>query len=648
MHSIRHSSIETESQLNSSASSGVSSNHDTNHTPSLHDAHHTSTPQQVETLDQGAGTPPRVGSTVGGILSPPNFLQNSQDLSLESANIAEDIAQSEAPGDSSSRAAESATDMAEDQATDPASVSESVVYSREGVPLPKDFKSNVSMRYNLLKECQKNTKLRGIQYQLCKLDVLYWVNLYTSTYNPRKTPSTIPFITYEYEDKLILDLVDRIKNQKDLLIEKSRDMGVTWCVLLAFTWYWQFHGEGQDFLVGSRKEQYIDVMGNMDTLLEKVRFLIRNQPKWLIPQKFDWKSHSNYLKIVNPDTKSTITGEATNNNFSRGGRRKAIFFDEFAFWDCDRSAWRASADSSNCRILVSTPFGFNNQFAKLRHSGAIEVITLHWKLHPEKDQAWYENECKRRNNDEVEIAQELDINYEGSETGLLFRWEDMKKAVHNEPIMSAERIVVSLDPSGEGDDEAVFYVCNNGNIVERKILDKTNDAELGSHAINLIHKYRAQVFICDAIGNGVISMVSVLLGKNENRVKIVAFDSRKKASNQVKYFNRRDEVYHLASEQMKSGNVQMDDDYTLMKQLNATKYQTDNGRIYISAKEDVKKSVGSSPDRADAWVLAVEGLKYTHSMSEIKQRENYRKVLSRQLEPVLSGEEYGSWGDYLD
>lgn len=421
---------------------------------------------------------------------------------------------------------------------------------------------------------------------------------------------------------------------------------MTWCVLLAFTWYWQFHGEGYDFLCGSRKEQYIDGIGNMDTLMEKIRFLIRNQPKFLRPTNFDWKRDSNYMKIVNPESKATITGEATNANFSRSGRRRAIFFDEFAFWETDQEAWRASADSTNCRIVVSTPYGFNNQFAKLRHSGSIDVRSLHWTLHPEKDQAWYDNECKRRNYDAVEIAQELDINYEGSEEGILFEFADLKAAVKNQPILSPERIVVALDPAGEGDDEAVFYVSNNGNIVERKFIAKSNPMQLAAESVALINKHKAQVFIADAIGSDVMSIVVSLMGKNERNVKLIPFKSSEKAKDTVKYFNRRDEVYHTAAQLMKSGNVQVDDDYTLMKQLNATKYMTDNGRIYITPKEEIKKVIGNSPDRADAWVLAVEGLKYTHSITEVKQSEGYRLI--GRTQQIESDEVYGSWGDVIE
>jgi len=539
--------------------------------------------------------------------------------------------------------------MAEGEIIIPEVVSAEPTETERALPdltmVPKDLYENTKQRFLLAKLCGKSEALRINQYKMCALDIIYWVNIWVSTYDPRKNPSTIPFITYEYEDKLLRDLVDSIMNQKDILIEKSRDMGVTWCVLLAFTWFWQFRGEGFDFLVGSRKEQYIDTIGNMDTLLEKIRFVIRNQPVWMRPFKFDFKSHSNYLKIVNPATKATITGEATNNNFSRSGRRRAIFFDEFAFWETDQQAWRASADASNCRIVVSTPHGFNNQFAKLRHSGSIRVESLHWKLHPEKDMKWYENECSRRNQDAVEIAQELDINYEGSEEGIMYEFAEMKKAVTVSPIMSQDRIVVSLDPAGEGEDEAVFYVLNNGNVIERKFLATSTDPQLAAESVFLITKYKAQVFIADSIGNGVADLVVQLLGRNERRVKVMKFKSNEKATDPT-YFNRRDQVYHQASVQMKSGNVQIDDDYTLMKQLNATKYKKDNGRIYINSKEEIKEVIGTSPDRADSWVLAVEALRYTHSRREVEQAESFRKVI--RFDEVASGHEYGDWKDIIE
>ena len=516
------------------------------------------------------------------------------------------------------------------------------------VMIPKDLEANTRRRFKILHHCAKKDELKVAQYKLCRKDILYWTNMFATTFDPRKTPAVIPFITYEYEDKLILDLVDSVENQKDILIEKSRDMGVSWCVLLVFTWFWCFRGEGFDFLVGSRKEQYIDTIGNISTLMEKIRFLIRNMPVWMRPKGFEFKSHSNYLKILNPQTKCMISGEATNNNFSRSGRFRAIMMDEFAFWECDQQAWRASADSSNCRIVVSTPYGYNNEFARIRwlDPPSMKISTLHWTLHPEKDQAWYENECQRRGQDTIAIAQELDINYEGSAEGIMFEFTAMKNAVHNQPMLSRDRIVVVLDPAGEGEDEAVFYVSNNGAIVERKFIKTSTDPQLAAEAMLLINKWKAQVFEADSIGNAVVDITIQLLGRNERGVKCIKFKSSEKARDPIAYFNRRDEVYHQASIAMRSGSLAMDDDYDLQKQLNATKYKKDNGRIYITSKEEVKKIIKRSPDRADAWVLINDALTFTHSATEVKQAEPFRNLFHH--DDVLSGEEYGKWGDILE
>lgn len=48
----------------------------------------------------------------------------------------------------------------------------------------------------------------------------------------------------------------------------------------------------------------------------------------------------------------------------------------------------------------------------------IDVLTLHWSLHPDKDEAWYEREKTRRTEDE--IAVELDIKYVVSQGVIVF------------------------------------------------------------------------------------------------------------------------------------------------------------------------------------------------------------------------------------
>jgi len=107
---------------------------------------------------------------------------------------------------------------------------------------------------------------------MCKADPLYHLNVYGFTYDPRKEPSEIPFITYPYQDKLIADFHDAIRTGEDLVIAKSRDMGATWLLIAVFLHRWQFGGLCS-FLLGSRKEEYVD--GDARSLMWKADRLLQ-------------------------------------------------------------------------------------------------------------------------------------------------------------------------------------------------------------------------------------------------------------------------------------------------------------------------------------------------------------------------------------
>jgi len=236
--------------------------------------------------------------------------------------------------------------------------------------------------------------------------------------------------------------VEAINSGEDKCLEKSRDMGVTWIVLGTMFWFWCQPSGGADFLLGSRIEDYVDKKGDPRTHFAKLRYLLNRLPKWLRPKGFNPRSHDTFMKLVNPVTESSFTGESNNPNFSTQGRYLGILYDEFAKWEgSDESAWTAGGDASPCRIAVSTPFGAGGQFYRLVTDARTRKATLHWSLHPrkarglsclwpapnehEKDDRgvnwrpeekltseWYEGQCKRRL--PSEIAQELDIDYLGA------------------------------------------------------------------------------------------------------------------------------------------------------------------------------------------------------------------------------------------
>src|SRR3990167_9414964 len=67
--------------------------------------------------------------------------------------------------------------------------------------------------------------------------------------------------------------------------------------------------------------------------------------------------------------------------------------DEYAKVDTgvDEAAWTSTADVTPCRIVISTPVGAANKFARLAlgQDSKIKICTLHWTLHPEKNKDCY-------------------------------------------------------------------------------------------------------------------------------------------------------------------------------------------------------------------------------------------------------------------
>ena len=66
----------------------------------------------------------------------------------------------------------------------------------------------------------------------CKNDPCYFFNYLLWTYNPRLDEPHLPFILYPYQTKFVKDVVQSIENETDVWIEKSRDMGFSWLILV--------------------------------------------------------------------------------------------------------------------------------------------------------------------------------------------------------------------------------------------------------------------------------------------------------------------------------------------------------------------------------------------------------------------------------
>jgi phage terminase large subunit len=292
-----------------------------------------------------------------------------------------------------------------------------------------------------------------------------------TTYDPRNVerglPAQIPFILFDKQIEFVDYVIRKWKSQSPGLVEKSRDMGVSWlstslaCTLCLFY-------EGMAIGFGSRKEEYVDKIGSPKSLFFKARMFMSNIPKEL-SNYWDIANDAPYMRVNFPLTGSYISGEA-GDNIGRGDRSSIYIVDEASYLERPELVEASLSQTTNCRIDVSSAHGMANPFAQKRHSGKIEVLTLHWRDDPRKDEAWYAKQCEEL--DPVTVAQEIDINYSASVEGVLIPNAWVQAAIDAHIVLGIQPTGAkfgSLDVADEGIDTNAF--CGAHGILIEELLE---------------------------------------------------------------------------------------------------------------------------------------------------------------------------------
>lgn len=330
-------------------------------------------------------------------------------------------------------------------------------------------------------------KMRDTLLEMAKTaseDPVYFIDTFLYTFNPKQEPYHLRFRLFPFQKRLIRDLVYAIRNGEDIFIEKTREMGVTYVILGVLLWFWLYE-PASNFLIGSRKEDYVDnrrggVTGNKEeSLFGKLDYMltkIQENSSFILPEGFNKERNFTYMSLVNPVNGNAISGESSNPNFSRGGRQRAIFLDEFAFWDEGNAVWGATADTTRCRIVATTP-GIKPSKAKRLRFGkdgeTIKVITLPYNLDPRKNKAWLEEQRKRRSTED--FNREIMVNWELSITGRVY--PEIENAAYGDfPFIVNQQLYMSWDFGLDGT-AIIFWQQNPANGKWRVIdyYEKTNE-----------------------------------------------------------------------------------------------------------------------------------------------------------------------------
>lgn len=294
------------------------------------------------------------------------------------------------------------------------------------------LQDNLRERSILITKAKDNLDLQRLIVKKCEDDPIYFFEyfLYTDKNNDffdEYSPQSIPFLPFEFQKEFIVDVIDCIFTGKNVFIEKSRQMWITWMLMWVMVYLWLFHDK-KGFIV-SRTQAEIDTRWDISSCFEKLRFMCYMMPQWMLPEDFSkewWTDYNKSMSISKKETNASMTWRAASPDAWRWWTYDYAFMDELSFMQnamwINKALWRACRS----RIINSTPNWEWNEYFRMRQLALNEIALveawelpkekmrfsfhrLHWSEHPFYDKDWYDSQC--RESTPEQIAQELDINY---------------------------------------------------------------------------------------------------------------------------------------------------------------------------------------------------------------------------------------------
>lgn len=396
---------------------------------------------------------------------------------------------------------------------------------------PPDYQQEYRNRYERLQSLMEDSDLVIGAWEFYKKPENWpmFVRDWMVTYDPRNIknqhlPVNMPFIFFQRQEEFFQFLYGCYRDGESGLVEKCRDMGATWLCCAFSICVWLF-SDGSSVGWGSRKQDLVDKIGDPDSIFEKMRMILDNLPHFFYPAGFSMDKHCSQMKIINPDTGSTITGEV-GDNIGRGGRKSIYFKDESAHYERPEKIEAALSENTNCQIDLSSVNGTANIFARRRQagqvwhpgckipSGTVRVLILDWREHPLKSQEWYD---KKREKAEREglmhiFAQEVDRDYAAAVEGILIPspWVEAavdlhKKFPHLADQMESGIAISGLDIADEGGDLNAQAVRKG---ITLKFLEQWPEGDTGETADTAIanckmNKVMEFQYDCIGVGAGV-------------------------------------------------------------------------------------------------------------------------------------------------
>lgn len=480
-------------------------------------------------------------------------------------------------------------------------------------PIPADFDWKKpdygpiwEQRIKMLERLRADPSLIGPLKAYFKDNPVAFINTFGCTFDPRNAernlPTTVPFLLFPKQAEFIEWVIARWRNREDWLVEKCRDVGLSWLCVAVAVWMFLFQ-PGTVVGFGSRKEEYVDKLGDPKALFWKIRTFIDLLPAEFRPAGWNSDKHAPFMRVINPETGSAIVGEA-GDNIGRGNRTSIYFKDESAFYERPEKIDAALSQTSNCKGDVSTPNGEGNPFWKKRFGGRIPVFVFDWRDDPRKGPQWYEQQ--KNTLDPVVLAQEVDRDYSASVSNSFISGQVVTVAQSRGPadVPAMGALRVGLDVARFGDDKCSLTFRRGRVLIKQSIWGKTDIMSTAGRAKQEINAYRGasgahlEQIAVDTIGlgAGVADALRAWFGED-----VVVDVNSSLTRDDGENYNLNAFMWAEMREWLNTASIPNDPE--LRTDLTGRRYFYRGGLLMLESKDDMKKRGLKSPDRGDSLAL---------------------------------------------
>lgn len=253
---------------------------------------------------------------------------------------------------------------------------------RDNIARADDIRRQLCERLDLLRACRDSPELQRQELERMRSNPAYFFNNYIYMQDPRVGLTTLPFELFPFQERMVEFIDTCYREQRSGIIKKSRDMGASVICIGYGLLHWLTE-MGAQIAYGSRKEVYVHKIFDMDSLLEKARFIILHLPDWMVPPAYRERRHFNHMNIINPSNGAQLKGEG-GDELGRGGRASIFFADEFAYVRRQEASHQSLSGTTDCVIYLSTSAGPNTYFFELERRQVYNVLSLPWYHDPRK------------------------------------------------------------------------------------------------------------------------------------------------------------------------------------------------------------------------------------------------------------------------